>query len=148
MIIYKAPIKIAIFFISFCFFTFAHADSDSGLCADRISEMKTNLNLTAEQEGKIKSIKENLVKDQMSNWKQLDDLNKKLREQAQSNQVDDAKLTQLSDEAGQLISQTIKAKTKAENQIFMTLNDEQKSKYKEFINKREDKIKEIFKQCH
>ncbi|RUQ92503.1 hypothetical protein [Legionella septentrionalis] len=84
----------------------------------------------------------------MSNWKQLDDLNKKLREQAQSNQVDDAKLTQLSDEAGQLISQTIKAKTKAENQIFMTLNDEQKSKYKEFINKREDKIKEIFKQCH
>lgn len=121
--------------------------ADSAICKESLHKMVQSLNLDASQKAKIKPILDQLKSDLKASGSQMKDLHAQIKEQTNSDNMDQAKVDGLVDNESKLIGDMIKAKIKAKNQIYAILNPQQKTKLQDMVKKAEDKIAAEFKNC-
>lgn len=117
-------------------------------CVGGIGQILNSLNLNADQQARIKAIKDQLKSDTKDTWDQLDDVRGQIHALMQSDKVDEAKLDSLVDKKIELLGKGMKAKIKAKNQMYNVLTAEQKTQFQSLLKQQMEKRKQLFKNCH
>ncbi|KTD51754.1 16 kD immunogenic protein [Legionella quinlivanii] len=125
------------------------ASTDNGkLCshAQRWQEMVQTLQLTQDQQDKIKAIKDNAKSAMKANWTQMKSIREEMKALVMSPTLDQGKLDALVQQKTTLIGNMMKTKITMKNQIYNLLNDQQKQQYQTLMTQWETKKREFFKQ--
>lgn len=117
-------------------------------CVGGMGQIVKSLNLSADQQARMKAIKDQLKSDTKSTWDQLSDVRGQIHALIQSDQVDEAKLDSLIDKKVELLGKGIKAKIKAKNQMYHVLTAEQKTQFQSLLKQQIEKRKQLYKNCH
>lgn len=125
---------------------FAHEGS-CGCNGERMKKMVETLNLDADQQAKLKSIKEQVKASVKSSKDQIKTVRDQIDQLVQSDKMDENKLNDLISQKKDLIANFMKAKLVAKHQIYTILNAQQKTKYQEMMKQWKEKRKEAFKNC-
>lgn len=121
--------------------------ADTTVCRDKLSKMVQSLNLDESQKAKIKPILDQLKTDLQTSGSQMKDFHTQITQQVNSANMDQDKVNDLVDKKTKVIADMIKAKLKAQNQIYVILNPQQKEKLQNMIKTADDKIAAIYKNC-
>lgn len=117
-------------------------------CGEGLQKMVGSLKIDSAQKEKIKPVLETLKSSIKDNADQMKDLDKQLKEQADSATMDQSAVDSLIDKKSKLIGAMMKAKIVAKNQILAILTPEQKTQLQNMMKKAEEKMMEKFKSCH
>lgn len=117
-------------------------------CGEKLKDMVSSLKLDAAQKEKIKPVMEQLKTSMQGKWSQMDMIETKMKQQVQSNTMDQNVVNDLVDQKTKMIGDMMKAKITAKNQIYNTLNPQQKIQLQGMLQKVEDKMTAKFKSCH
>ncbi|MFA5959766.1 MAG: Spy/CpxP family protein refolding chaperone [Tatlockia sp.] len=98
-------------------------------CGGTIPKMADSLKLDDAQQTRIKAIKEQLLANEETLNKQMDALRGEINQLIEADSLDQSKLETLVNQKKALIGDLTRAKIIAKNQIYITLNAEQKSQY-------------------
>jgi periplasmic protein CpxP/Spy len=113
-----------------------------------LKRMVGSLNLSDEQKTKIKPILEQLQTSGKTAGSQMRDLDKQIKQQVISADMDQSTVNGLVDQKTKLIGDMMKAKVTAKNQIFGILTAEQKTKLQNKMKEFEQKMTDKYKKCH
>lgn len=143
---HKKYLLVAAFAFSFIFgqTVFAHSHE----CGERLQKMVETLQIDDAQKAKIKPVLEQLKSSLKDEGAQMKDLRAQIKQQVQSDTMDQATLDGLIDKKAKLIGDMMKAKSNASHQIYMVLTPEQKTKFQGLVKNMEEKMAEKFKKCH
>lgn len=124
----------------------AYADSDNMMAKPALGHgevakhVASSLHLDAAQKEKIKTIKDEFKASQKENWAQLKIIRAQLREQVQSDKMDEGKVDKLIDERMSLMRKMLKAAVMSKHQIYNVLTPEQKTAWQAMHKKAEEKL--------
>jgi protein CpxP len=104
-----------------------------GGCGEHLKKMISALNLDASQQAKIKGIKDQLKQSQQSNWEQMKSIRSQIHDLITSETMDDSRLNSLINQKKELLGEMMKAKINAKHQIYNTLNEQQKSQFRQMM---------------
>ncbi|MCA0402684.1 MAG: Spy/CpxP family protein refolding chaperone [Proteobacteria bacterium] len=142
---YKKLLGIVIFSLSLIFSQTLFADES--MCKKGLKTMVESLELKDDQETKIEDIISQMKTTMKENGSQMDSLKSQIQQQLNSTSMDEKTVNKLVDQKVTLIGNMMKARIKAENQIFTLLTPEQKDKLQKMMKVEEDKIADKFKSC-
>ncbi|WP_026069401.1 Spy/CpxP family protein refolding chaperone [Legionella tunisiensis] len=90
-------------------------------CVDGMRQILNTLNLSTDQQAKIKAIKAQLKSDTQSTWDQLNDIRRQIHALMQSDKVDEAKLDSLVDKKWSLLVRELRLKSELEFRYIVSL---------------------------
>lgn len=105
------------------------------LCYHHIKEMLQTMNLDSNQQAKVNSIKDKMKQDQKANWDKMRSLRGQFRTLIESDQMDSGKLDDLINQKKEVYGQIIKTRVTGMHDIYHTLNEQQRAKFKDMIQK-------------
>lgn len=141
--------KKMLWIIAFAFsFGISHNVLADSWCGGGLRTVVQSLKLDETQKGKIQPILDQLKSSLKDSWSQMDAIDSKISQQADSANMDRDTVNGLVDQKTQLIGNMMKAKIMAKNQILAVLTDKQKAELQSMMKKAEDKIASKFKSCH
>ncbi len=106
-------------------------DKKSQCMMEKIEHLKASLNLTPDQEMKLKAIKAKAKTMMQTNHQEKKDIRKEAHQLADAKDLDQKKLDQLADKAGKLASNKLKNRVMIKHEINQVLTDDQKMKLKQ-----------------
>lgn len=115
---------------------------------ERMQHMIQMLQLTPEQQQKIKAIKDKNMTTIRESWKQIKELRSQIKGMITTNKVDETALDKLIQQKSALMSTLTKTKIMTKNEIYNLLTDQQKQQYQEMMQKWEEKKAMFKKECH
>ncbi|AHE67259.1 P pilus assembly/Cpx signaling pathway, periplasmic inhibitor/zinc-resistance associated protein [Legionella oakridgensis ATCC 33761 = DSM 21215] len=128
--------------LSLAFSAPSFADKNGGQCpCMRLQKLSQELDLTADQQAKIKAIKEQAQKDMSANEADMKNIRSQIKELIQSEKIDEDKLNKLIEQKKEIIASAMKTKIMMKNQIYNVLNAQQKAKFSALMDKWESKHK-------
>ncbi|KTC67928.1 16 kD immunogenic protein [Legionella birminghamensis] len=110
----------------------------------RWQEMVQTLQLTQDQQDKIKAIKDNAKSTMKDNWQQMKSIREEMKALVMSPTLDQAKLDSLIQQKTNLMASMMKTKITMKNQIYNLLNDQQKQQYQTLMSQWEAKRKQMW----
>ncbi len=116
-------------------------------CREGLNKMVQSLNLDESQKAKIDPILQQYKQDLHNSGSQMNGLEEQINQQVDSSNMDQAKVNDLVDKKANLIGNMMKAKVKAQSQIFSILNAQQKEKLQAMIKTEDKKMEEKYKSC-
>lgn len=122
----------------------AYAD---GHCGHRIEAFVSGLNLDDSQKAKIQPIVEQLKSNMKDNWSKMKDIRMQLNQQIMSDKMDQSVVDSLVDQRSKMMSDMMKARASAMNQIWGVLNDKQKAACQDMMKKWAEKAASMHESC-
>lgn len=122
--------------------------ADDWGCKEGLKSMVSSMKMDAETKTKAMAIFDQLKTSMKGIPAQMDELDKKINEQVNSDKMDQSVVNDLVDQKVKLIGDMIKAKLTAKNQILALLTPEKKAELLSMMQKLENKIANKFKSCH
>lgn len=117
--------------------------SDKCPCPMR-QKMHEQLNLTPDQQAKIKQIKDQARTNMQENHQAMKELNSKMRALIESERLDAAELDRVVDQKTALKAAKMKNKIMVKNQIYNLLTPEQKTKYSQMLEQKQQKYEKKY----
>ncbi|MCP0913451.1 MULTISPECIES: Spy/CpxP family protein refolding chaperone [Legionella] len=146
----KQIILLPLLALSLAFSPVTFANKGDGHCTCmHMKKMMQELNLTPEQQTKIKEIKDNAKSNMQAKREEMMSLKKQMKELVRSEKMDEAKLDQLINQKKELMASKMKAKIMMKNQIYNVLDAQQKAKFAAMMDKWEqEKSQEMDDDSH
>ncbi len=117
-------------------------------CGDDLKNIVVGkLKLDEAQKEKIKPVFEQLKTSAQEHFTQMRDLRAKMRQQVESDTLDQATVDSLAEQNAKLVTDFTKARINARHEIYMALTPEQRSKVKTEIQKVEEKMEAKISSC-
>lgn len=124
------------------------ADKDKGYCPKKMQKMTKELNLSKEQQDKIKDIKQTAYDKLKSQKSKMSSVYKQMKSAAFSEKMDESQVDALVKEKKDLMGEMLKTKLMMKNDVYNVLNDKQKAKFKQMMDKKYKKMHKHHKdQC-
>lgn len=122
--------------------------ADSSRCTDQLRSMVVgSLKLTDSQREKIKPVLEQLKTSAKDHFTQMRDIRAKIRQQIESDTMDQATVDSLVDQKAKLVTDFTKARISARHEVFTVLTPEQKTKLKTEMQNVEDRLADRASSC-
>lgn len=112
--------------------------SDACPCRVHSEDMAKSLNLTADQQAKIKAIRTATKASMKSDWEQMKSIRSQMRALTMSPSMDEAKMNDLISQKTTLMATMMKNRMMAKNKIFNVLNAKQQEQF-QMMMKNHDK---------
>lgn len=138
------PLLAFTFLLSFSSFA---ADDKKACGCSHIEKMFKTLNLTTDQQAKIRAIKDSNQENMKANREQFRSIRSQLNQIATTNPIDESKLNTLITQKTSLMTSMMKNKVMIKNQIFNVLTPEQQKKYLQMMNQMETKKAHTCAKC-
>jgi len=119
----------------------------STLCQKRMDFMNKTLQLSSDQQAKIKAIHDSGKAAMKANWQQLKGLKDQMKQLVASDKLDQGQLDTLVQQKTALMGTMMKARVTLQNQVYNVLNDQQKKQFHDAMAKWEAQKKEWHKGC-
>lgn len=130
---------------------FADSTSDtstaSTMCQKRMDFMQKNLNLTSDQQAKMKAIHDSGKDAMQANWKQMKAIRDQIKKLVASDSLDQGQLDSLIQQKTTLMATMMKARITMQNQMYNVLTADQKKQFHDTMAKWEAQRKEWHKGC-
>lgn len=117
-------------------------------CHGGLKSMLESIKLDDTQKEKIKPILDQLKTDVNAAGTQMNGIEAQINQQDESATMDQSAVDTLIDKKTHLIGDIMKAKSKAKNQVFAILNDQQKKQLQDSFRKLEQQFADEYKRCH
>jgi len=123
----------------------AFAGSDH--CGQKIESFVSGLNLDDSQKAKIQPIVDQLKSSMKANWSKMKDIRMQMNQQIMSDKMDQSVVDGLADQRAKMMSDMMKARASAMNQIWGVLNEKQKAACQDMMKKWAEKAAAWHESC-
>ncbi len=110
--------------------SYADCDKNQKHC-NKFNQLTTELNLTAEQQEKVKEFKKQSKNSMKESYKQLKDLHNQIDALVTADKIDETKLDGLINQINQIRGAMLKNRIMIQHQVYTILTPEQKTKFQE-----------------
>ena len=105
----------------------------------QLDKLAAELNLTSEQQAKVKALKEQGYADMKANLTQLKALRGQIGDLVKADKIDEAKLDSLVEQINKIRGSMLKSRILMQHQMYSLLTEQQKAKFLELKKKWDEK---------